>query len=168
MRNHDSSDDPRASYTPNMGIDSTADLLHEPFAEYNGQLPVNREQWRKLTRYLVEKGIEGIDPNTGRDGSRMAMELLRAFTKDTDKRFAIRAVLYLRLFGIEGRSLAEIGSDFGLHRASISHTYRQIKAMHPGIANPADKSEEYCEEAAQRRQGAQKIREKTKWRPTYN
>jgi len=167
MRDHDTSDDPRASYMPSMDVDSTADLVHEPFAEYHGPIPTDRRQWHALTRELVEAGVAQIEPHSGQDNSRVAMELLRAITKDTDRRFAVRATLYLRLLRIEGRSLAEIGKDFGLERASISHTYRQIKALHPGIHNPADKSEEYCEEAALRRQGKRKMREKPKWKPTF-
>jgi hypothetical protein len=163
MRNHDAATDPHASYSPRMNLDTPADLIHEPFAEYQGPLPVNRQQWHALTRELVEQGVEQADigESSQSDARRVACEMLRLISADEDKRFAIRATLYGRLLGIEGRSIEEIGQSFGLTRASVSHTYRQIKALHPGISNPADKAEDYCQEAAERRRGKRKERDGT-------
>jgi len=150
-----------------MELDSPLDLAHEPFADWCGPLPKDHEQWYELTRELLERGLEQIEIG-GTDSRRVAMEMLRVMAKDTDREFKIRATLYGRLLGIEGRSLAEIGEDIGLSRASISHTYRQIKALHPGISNPADKPEDYCTTAALRRQGKLKKRERTKHKPDYS
>jgi len=163
MRNHDAATDPQASYRPQMNLDTPADLIHEPFAEYQGPLPTTRQQWHALTRELVEQCVEQTDLGDGSqsDARRVACEMLRLISADDDKRFAIRATLYGRLLGIEGRSVQEIGEAFGLTRASVSHTYRQIKALHPGISNPADKAEDYCQEAAERRRGKRKERDGT-------
>jgi hypothetical protein len=153
---------PPNSYTPEMDIDSPADLLHEPFAEYRGPLPMSHDQWRKLTRALVEKALEqsAIEPSVN-DTRKGVIEMLRIISQDSDKHFAIRATLYARLLCIESRSLEEIGKAFGFTRASISHTYRQIKALHPGVSNPADKPEDYCQRAAERRTGRMKMRDGT-------
>ena len=164
---HDAATDYRASYTPQMGCDSTADLVHEPFADYSGPFPSNRETWRKLTRELVEQGLSQAEVGEGTDARRVAIEMLKLFSRDDDRRFAIRAVLYGRLLRIESRSLAEIGADYGLTRASISHTYRQIKRLHPDLHNPADKPEDYCADAAMRRSGYEKKREKPKYRVIF-
>lgn len=160
--NHDPSTSLRASYTPNMAkLDKPEDIIADTFAEYEGPLPQNREQWRTLTERLARIAAAqiGDDEQSPSDARRIAVEMLRLISGDTDRTFSLRAVLYGRLLQIEDRSLAQIGEAYGLGRAAISHVYRQIKALHPGLSNPADKDESYCEAAAERRNGKRKLRD---------
>lgn len=169
MRDRDLADSPLASCAAEPPRDSLGDTLLEPFAQYDGPLPATRAAFRQLATELLGQGLEDaargqlatIDEAQMVQHSRLIIvRLLQLMSRDQDRHYALRAVCYLRLLKIEGRSFDAIGREFGLTRAGVQAVYRKLQRRHPELRARGDKSDAAREACRQRRIGMKKPAEK--------
>lgn len=166
MREKDLADSPLASHSdlPSNHCDSLRDLLAEPFQAYRGELPADHSRFRVICLGLLDAGlIEAEDAGATEQSAPVAakaalVKVLQLLAGDSDRRLAVRALCYLRLIGVDGRSFEAIGAPYGLCRAAVQTVYRQIQRCHPGMRSRGDKSDAAREACRRRRMGARKPR----------
>ena len=162
-------------HTPADEADSLEDLLAEPLllarlgaqriavppapgksvAEY---VPLTSEQIRALvTAQIRNASLDEAAPSKPR-----AADILVMLSCDENHTLAIRALCWLRLLGIEGRSLDAIGAEFGVVRATVDAIYRGVQKRYAQrgiiLTSRADKSPSSREACRKRRVGQRKNR----------
>lgn len=162
MLTRDLADSPMASHSdlPSSHCDSLRDYLADAFAGFMGPLPATLPAFRAKAVELLDAGLRDADEagvlQQGQDSQSALVAFLTMLSKDPDRGMAMRSVCYLRLLGVEGRSLDKIGDDFGVVRATVHAVYRALQKLHPGFRNAADKPEAYREDCRARRTGQRK------------
>lgn len=169
---------PRAStrVTPADSADSLQDLLAEPLliarlATQHLQVPPSPGlpvcTYRPLTesqvRALVDAQVASAGLDDAAPGKPQIVEILTMLSCDENHTLAIRALCWLRLLGHEGRSLDQIGAEFGVVRATVDAIYRTIQKRYEArgiiLTSRGDKSPAARKACQDRRRGKRKQRD---------
>jgi len=160
MRYADAAGSHYAAITPDMAaeIDTPLDVLKESFATYDGAIPATRAAFVATCIAILDSSAHILRDAEHSSGTRSdaAVAVLSLLAGDSDRRLALRAVCYQRLLGIEGRTLEQIGVEFGLCRAAVHTVYRQIQNQHPFLHSRGDRSDSTRRASAKRRIGFRK------------
>jgi len=155
--------------------DSIGDYLLDEFAQVAHKLPAEqRAGFLEIAKVCIAKGLAaagdiGVDDSTSERGRERFIALLQLMTHDDNSRVALWATCYLRLLNVEGRSLDQIGRDFGIVRATVDLVYRRLQKWleKRGVVlkGRGDKSPAAREDCRRRRLGQRKPR--TAWQHAH-
>jgi hypothetical protein len=173
MRHCDLPDSPLASHRPDItaGIDQLPDFLHEKITQYQGKTPANLVEMaqiffgliaaamkeancQEVDRHLREPGTKNQEQGT----SDIIIKLLQLMSRDTDQHYRMRALCYLRLMGLEGRSFRALGDELGVVRATVHKCYRDLQKRLGDLPGRGDKSPEARETYRRARLGQRRER----------
>jgi len=181
MRDCDLADSPLASHhhTPDCEADTLRDFMRESFACFKGNIPTTLSAFHGLCFQLIDAAIEEAGPiyekadsGAGRREYEITIRLLQLFARDEDRHYRMRAMCYLRLIGIEGRSFQALGEELGVERQTVDKCYREIQRRLGDIPGHGDKKPEAREKYRQLRLGKKRVRAPwtgfTTWKQSFS
>lgn len=164
MRHACLSDTPLASHRPDIAAraDTLRDVLLEGFSTHAGAMPATVEELQAIAADIIDSALGknpsvSIDPKA-RNHLEITVQVLQLISRDKDRHYRMRALCYLRLLGIEGRTFEALGEELGTTRAAVNRCYRDLQRRLGDLPARGDKKPAAREKYRQIRLGKRRIR----------